>query len=137
MIGIKVLKGLYSGICGILAGLIFSMALSQWVWLSMRFNIGLLIPLCTLIGMIISIKINSIKPVLPLFLEGVLLVTILVIYGSLSPIFTIPSSLLRDGIYLDLTLKTMNAILITILFFGTSLSLGVLIKNRLNKARSV
>ncbi|AMP21245.1 hypothetical protein AZF37_08905 [endosymbiont 'TC1' of Trimyema compressum] len=67
MIGNKVQSGLYYGICGIIVGMIFSIALSQWVWLSMRFNIGLLIPLFTLVGVFISIKINGIKPLLLLF----------------------------------------------------------------------
>jgi hypothetical protein len=108
---------LFGTVLGYLLGLI----LSRSVWLEMRFNLGLMIPVCTLACMFLSTwKRITLRYSVFLFLELLTVVTFLFICRlELDALLIIPASLFREGFSLTMiSLDFINIILGFILFAG-------------------
>ena len=115
---ITLLKG---GLSGLVLGYLLALLLGRSVWLEMRFNIGLAIPVCTLACILFSLwKRITIRYSVFLFLELLSVATFLFIYRfELDAFLIIPACLFREGCSLNFVgLGFINIILAVILFAG-------------------
>ena len=116
-----------TGFLGFLAGFFLALVLCQWVWLEMRVNIGLLIPVCMLLFVLVGFRRNlSLGFSSLLLIEGALALTLMVVYGfDITAFLIVPAALIRDGFYCRaLSLERMNVILIIILLVGNTLCMA-------------
>lgn len=112
---------LKSGFAGIILGYIFALLLGQWLWVEMRFNIGIIVPGAAVFCMLLAFwKRFTIHYSLFFILEFILLITFLSIYKfQLGAFLIVPASLLREGCYLNfLNLAKINIILGLTLLMG-------------------
>ncbi|HWI54546.1 MAG TPA: hypothetical protein VNT57_02530, partial [Desulfobacteria bacterium] len=99
-------------------GYLLTEVIGQWIWLDMRFNIALIIPVLTLAGFLTGL---SKKPALGTRCVTSLevlwfLVTILIYWDDLSALTIIPAVLLREGFGIDsLSLSEVNILLLFVL----------------------
>jgi len=115
---INLLKG---GLLGIVLGYFFALLLSRSVWVEMRFNLGFIIPVCTMACMLLFLwKRVWIRYPFFLFLELLLLIVFFLIYRfEPEALLVIPACLLREGCRLtSVSLYSTNIILAAILFAG-------------------
>lgn len=120
------LKSIFAGF---LAGSIIAIILTQWIFLEMRGNIAIAIPLSTLGGVVfyrfsrIEFQIKFV-----VFLELVFGLFVFLLYNfSFESYSVIPASMFRDGFYLNsLSLKEINIIIILILGIANFLLFGKL-----------
>jgi hypothetical protein len=118
---ITLLKG---GLSGLVLGYLLALLLGRSVWLEMRVNIGLAIPVCTLACILFSFwKRTTIRYAIFLFLELSLVVTFLFLYRfELDAFLVIPACLFREGCHLNFAgLGFINILLAVILFAGNFL----------------
>lgn len=109
------------GFMGLILGCLSAVILSQWIWLEMRVNVGLLIPAGTLIGAVTGVFFRGNSRVWGLFVPELFLAgTMAVIYGGdLGALTVIPAVLLREGLFFpELSLQNINIILVLILIVG-------------------
>ncbi len=115
---------LKSGITGFISGCIGSLIFNQWIFLEMRININLLIPVFSL-GGIALYHIKGFKPGIRLFLilEIGLITLVSLLFGLNSDSYLIiPASMFRDGFFLtSLSLGEINLLLIAVFLAGNSL----------------
>jgi len=112
---------LKSGFVGIILGYILALLLVQWLWLEMRFNVGIIVPGSAVFCMLLAFwKRFTIHCSLLFILEFILLITFFSIYKfQLSAFLIIPACLLREGCYLNfLNLEKINIILGLTLLMG-------------------
>jgi hypothetical protein len=115
---INLLKG---GLLGIVLGYFFALLLGRSVWVEMRFNLGLIIPVCTLACMLLFLwKRVCIRYSFFLFLELSSLIAFFLIYRfEPDALLVIPACLLREGCHLTwVSLYSINIVLGSILFTG-------------------
>jgi hypothetical protein len=112
---------LKAGLFGVVLGYFLALLLGRSVWLEMRFNIGLMIPVCTLACILFSVwKRITIRYSFFLFLELLTVVTFLFVYRfEMDAFLVIPGCLLREGCRLNFVgLGFINIFLGIILFAG-------------------
>lgn len=116
---------------GFVFGFILGLVADRSVWLEMRMNTGLFLPVTTSItvvtGLVFKRRIHAATILsLEIFLVGLLLFN----YGfSLGPLVIIPASLFRDGFMpASASLKTANCILAGLLLFGNGLLFSPLLQ---------
>ncbi len=109
------------GFVGFLVSFLLALLLSQNVWLEMRIQVGKLIPWLVLLCIFLGLRknVNAGFPAV-LLLQGVLLLTFLVVYQfQWSALTVIPATLMREGLYLaSLSLRKANVVLVLILASG-------------------
>jgi hypothetical protein len=106
---------------GIVLGCFLALILGRSVWLEMRFNLGLMIPVCALVCMLLSHwKRVTIRYSLFLFVELLLLIAFFLICRyEPGALLVIPACLFREGCSLtSLSLDSINIVLGLILFAG-------------------
>ncbi|MFH1033456.1 MAG: hypothetical protein V1806_03030 [Pseudomonadota bacterium] len=119
------LAGLLAGLClGLLAGGLLALLASESVWLEMRVNTGLLLPLGALLGGLAGLR-RPLGPARPwmLALQAALLLAAAWLLGfDLQAFLVVPACLLREGCHLPgLSLGTANAVLAAWLLTGNAL----------------
>ncbi len=114
---------LKSGITGFISGCICCLLFNQWVFLEMRININLLIPVFSL-GGIALYHIKGFKPGIRVFLFlEVLLVTLVSLLHGLNPdsYLIIPASMFREGFFLrSMSLDEINLLLVALFLAGNT-----------------
>ena len=114
---------------GLLFGLILSVLADRSVWLEMRVNTGLLLPLAMAIAIIAGAFSHRQVPVLAVVgLEVVLFFLLFLVYGpDPQALLIIPASAFKEGFFLSaLNLRTLNGILALVFLLGN----GVLLSSR-------
>ncbi len=109
------------GFTGLLLGYFVSLILSQWIWLEMRFTVGLIIPAGLLAGAVCGAFIKRGSKLWGLFIPEILLAVCLVVLyrGDLAALTVIPATLLREGIFLpEITIHAFDIILLSVLIGG-------------------
>ena len=92
--GQKIIGIITRGFAGFLAGLILAILLGHWVWLEMRLNVGLAIPLCTILFILAGLGGGGFV----FLLDAVLVVVFLSLYGFRAGAAAIvPATLVREG----------------------------------------
>ena len=108
---------------GFVAGLLLALLSGQWVWLEMRVNTGLLLPATSMCSALAGGFFRRSPPAAVVFcLEFLVVLTLLAEYGvSVSPLLTLPGSLLREGFFFPTArLQTVNACLAVLLMLGNA-----------------
>lgn len=119
------LAGLLAGLClGLLAGCLLGLLADSWVWLGMRVNTGLLLPLGALLGGLAGLK----KPWVAtrhwlLAMQAALLAAAAGLLGfDRQALLVVPACLLREGCHLPgMSLNITNALLACWLLAGNAL----------------
>ncbi|MBF0550558.1 MAG: hypothetical protein HQK60_08485 [Deltaproteobacteria bacterium] len=96
---------------GLIIGFLITTVSNHWVWLDMRFNSGVSIPIFVVLFGIIGLSTGlSVRFRAFLILEAILLAVWLIDYGfDLDALLVVPASLVRDGLRLHtLTLPEIN-----------------------------
>jgi hypothetical protein len=112
------------GYAGFMGGYSAALLLGMSVWIEMRFNVALLIPLCSLGAVIAALKLDS-RPnrwlrILP---QAAAVIPFLGIYGlDTGAISVIPAVLLREGFGLgQMSLSQVNMLLVIAMLAGNGL----------------
>jgi len=116
-----------SGFTGLLAGNIIAMIFNQWIFLEMRVNIALVIPLSTLIGVAIYHFCRFEFQLKFIFLLELIFGSLIFTFYSFSveSYLIIPASMFRDGFYLtSLSLGEINAVILAIFVIANFLIFG-------------
>ena len=114
---------------GLLLGLILSILADRSVWLEMRVNTGLLLPLAAAAAIIAGTFSQRQVPVRVVIGMEVLLFFLLLLLYGLDPhaLLIIPASAFREGFFLSaLNLRTLNGILAAVFLLGN----GALLSSR-------
>ncbi len=119
------LAGLLAGIClGLLAGGMLALLASHWVWLEMRVNTGLLLPLGALLGGLAGL-LSPLGPAHPRMLwwqAGLLAAAAGLLGFDRQALLVVPACLLREGCHLPgLSLRMANVLLACWLLAGNAL----------------
>ncbi|MBI5522782.1 MAG: hypothetical protein HY910_09150 [Desulfarculus sp.] len=119
------LAGLLAGLClGLLAGCLLALLAGRWVWLGMRVNTGLLVPLGALLGGLAGLKkpLGAARPWL-LAAQAALVAAAAWLLGfDRQALLVVPACLFREGCHLPgLSLTTTNALLASWLLAGNAL----------------
>ncbi|MBF0507599.1 MAG: hypothetical protein HQK57_01575 [Deltaproteobacteria bacterium] len=96
---------------GLIIGFLITILSNHWVWLDMRFNSGVIIPILVVLGGIIGLGTGlSVSFRVVLLLEAIFSAVWLIDYGfDLDALLVVPASLVRDGLRLrTLTLPEIN-----------------------------
>jgi hypothetical protein len=110
-----------AGLVGLIAGFTPALALSQWVWLEMRVNTGLIIPAGALTAVLLAARLQARpRPAWLLTADGLLAVTLLACFGRQWDAWLyMPAHLLREGCLLQkVPLGAVNWALGTLLLLG-------------------
>jgi len=102
---------------GFIAGNIIAMMFNQWIFLEMRVNINLVIPLATLSGIAVyCYKPINIQSKLIIVLELLFGILVLMFYNFRpESCFIIPASMIRDGFCISfISLREVNAVLLPV-----------------------
>lgn len=112
-----------NGFAGFVLGYLLTSISSQWIWLDMRFNIALIIPILTLAG-VLSGYLLKLSPGFWMVtgLEGLWFAITLIIYrADLSALSIIPAVTFREGFGIEsLSLSQVNILLLIVLIFANS-----------------
>jgi hypothetical protein len=108
---------IYYALAGASLGFALAIALEQWVWLDMRFNTGLLMPLAVLAGITAGYIRKKIDPFTGFICLLVFVLTVLIVArGDLYFISIVPGATFREGIGLpDLPLKIADVLVLFLL----------------------
>lgn len=108
---------------GFAAGYSAAIILGASVWLEMRFNVGLLIPACSLAALISAFWVEGRQKWLWLAPQVAAVISFLAVYGMDSGAMSvIPAVLLREGFSLGLlSLDKANLLLAAVIIAGNSL----------------
>jgi hypothetical protein len=120
------MKILRFALAGLLTGFILALLADRSVWVEMRINSGLLLPISTGMAAIAGIISGRRMPaVIILGLETLLMLVLLLDYGfAISALLIIPASIFREGFFLgNSTLGAVNDILVGLLVMGNGLFL--------------
>ncbi|MBI4799497.1 MAG: hypothetical protein HY794_12385 [Desulfarculus sp.] len=133
------LAGLLAGLClGLLAGCLLALLADRWVWLGMRVNAGLLVPLGALLGGLAGLKkpLGAARPWL-LAAQAALLAAAAWLLGfDRQALLVVPACLFREGCQMPgLSLATINALLASWLLAGNALWL--ILGRRLGQPRGL
>ena len=115
------MKTLRLAFIGLLAGFILSTFAGRSVWLEMRINTGLLLPLTTAVAIIAGTSSNKQVPAMvPIGMEIFLVLLLLLIYGfDPNALLVIPALTFKEGFFLaTFDLRTLNSILGALLLLG-------------------
>jgi hypothetical protein len=108
-------------------GLLFSLLSASWVWLEMRVNTGLMIPVVTLVCIAMAVlKGNIFSYKVFLFVQILPVIAFVALYGF-DPVAlrVVPACLFREGFHMaDMSMDVANIILIVILIGGNVLMSG-------------
>lgn len=118
------LKGCLTGMT---AGLLFALLSASCVWLEMRINTGLMIPVMTLVCLATAVwKGNIFNYKIFLFPQALLAITFVLIYGfDLTALRVVPACLFREGFQMaDMSLDVVNIIMVSAFLVGDVLLLG-------------
>jgi hypothetical protein len=108
---------------GMTAGFLAVMLLSQWLWLEMRINISLALPLLTLAGMILAIYIQKSISAVPAVAAQVLglLIFLWLFDFNFQAIRVLPAVWIREGFGLDfLSAPRINLMTAGLIFAGNT-----------------
>lgn len=115
------MKILRSAFIGLLAGFLLSLLADRSIWLEMRVNTGLLLPLTMAIAVVAGIfSERRIPAPLILGLEIVLILLLLAVYGfDLQALLVIPASAFKEGFFLQAwDGRTVNGLLAVLFLLG-------------------
>lgn len=108
-------------------GLLLSLLSASWVWLEMRVNTGLMIPVVTLVCMAMAVwKGNIFGYRIFIFFQILLMIAFVALYGF-DPVAlrVVPACLFREGFHMaDMSMNVSNIILVAILVAGNVLMSG-------------
>lgn len=110
-----------NGFIGFLVGFFLTTLLSQWLWLEMRINIGMLIPCCVILAILLGLRKRfSMNFPSVVLLQCLLFLAFLFAYNfQWAPLLVVPATLVREGLYLtSLSLKRANVLLGIVLVTG-------------------
>lgn len=108
---------------GMISGLVLSLALSHSVWLEMRINTSLVLPLCLAAGVWNGLYLKKVpQTVLVMLVQGILAVALLYAYGPDIGAWTvIPAALIREGLLLKFVdLSGINLMLVCLILLGNA-----------------
>ncbi len=112
------LKGFFTGMT---VGLLLALLSASWIWLEMRMNTGLMIPIMTLVCLAMAVWKGTIfNYKIFLFSQLLLAITFVFIYGF-DPVAlrVIPACLFREGFLMaDMSLDNANIIIVAVFFGG-------------------
>ncbi|MDR3630974.1 MAG: hypothetical protein P4L42_11615 [Desulfocapsaceae bacterium] len=116
------MKILQSAFAGLVAGLILSLLASRSIWLEMRINTGLLLPLAAVCTILTGFPARRKRSCI-LGLEVLLVLLLLVTYGfDPRALLVVPAALFREGFFLQACdSRSINGILAGCLILGNSL----------------
>ncbi|MBF0496281.1 MAG: hypothetical protein HQK58_06860 [Deltaproteobacteria bacterium] len=106
---------------GLVIGFMITILSNHWVWLDMRFNSGVIIPIFVVLGGIIGLGTGlSFSFRVFLLLEAICMAVWLIDYGfDLDALLVVPASLIRDGLRVHtLTLPEINLGLVLVVMAG-------------------
>jgi len=106
---------------GLLAGFILSIIAGRSIWLEMRINTGLFLPLATVIAIIAGTLLKRQVPAkVAVAMEILLVFQLLLVYGfDPDALLVVPASIFREGFFLHgLAFFRLNCILAAILLLG-------------------
>lgn len=113
---------------GFLAGFILAICGYRWIWLEMRINVGIVIPLATFFSAAIHLRRRPpLKTLWVISLQVVFLGMVLLFYRfDLEALLVIPATLFKEGFFLSvLSLATANAVLVTAFLAGNFACLAI------------
>jgi hypothetical protein len=129
MIGNRMAGVIYYALAGVSAGLTLAIALEQWVWLDMRFHLGLLVPLAFLAGIVAGCIRKRIASWTGFVLLPVLISTILTVTGgNLYAVSIIVGVTFREGIGLPGMPLAVADTLVALLMLAYIVTFGCLRK---------
>jgi hypothetical protein len=106
---------------GFLAGFILSILADTSIWLEMRVNTGLLLPLATGVGIVAGTFSNKQVPAIIAIGMEIFLVFLLLLAHGFDPhaLLIIPATSLKDGFFLHtFDVRTLNGILAAVFLLG-------------------
>ncbi len=106
---------------GLLAGFILSICAGRSIWLEMRINTGLFLPLATILTIAAgTLQKRQVPTGVAVGMEIFLVFLLLLVYGfDPDALLVVPASTFREGFFLHgLRFFSLNCILATILFLG-------------------
>jgi hypothetical protein len=118
---IKVTPLLQSAYVGMTAGLLAVMLLDQWLWLEMRVNISILLPLAMLAGMLLAVFFKRTPTTAKaLVAQSLCLLIFLYIYDfNFQALWVVPATWFREGFYLNgISIHELNWMLAAIFIVG-------------------
>jgi hypothetical protein len=131
----KILRFIFAGF---LTGFILALLAERSVWLEMRVNTGLFLPVSTGLAAITGFISDRRIPAVSILVLEIFLVTLLLLnYGFDSrAMFVIPASIVREGFLPgSVTFKTVNTILAGLCFAGNSLLILPVILSKFSSRR--
>ncbi|MDA8236034.1 MAG: hypothetical protein M0Z31_14810 [Clostridia bacterium] len=120
----RILRGAKFGFTGFIVGYILALVLGQWIWLDMRVNIALIVPVCILAGIGLALWNQCLNSKFWLWIpEAIVCLILLVLYwGRLDAITVIPGIIFKEALYLGfINLDMANILLVLVLILGNAL----------------
>lgn len=112
------IKSIYTGL---ISGLVLSLALGHSLWLEMRVNTALALPLCLAGGIWAGCFFkNRLSPGMMVLMQGVLGMVFLYLYGpDAGALAVVPASIVREGLFLNFAdLSWINSLLAGLIVLG-------------------
>ena len=112
---------------GLLAGFILSILAGRSVWLEMRVNTGLLLPLAAVITIIAgTFSTRQVPAMAAIGMEIFLVCLLLLVYGcDPQALLIIPASSFKEGFFLSaFDVRTLNGILAAVFLVGNAILLS-------------